>query len=269
LARNHTDYRLSALAYSLLAHVVLVFAVVMGLPHLWESHREALPTAVSVEIVPIGQTNIKPKDLKKKDKTKEAKPATAKKSRSASKSNKAAKKTKPKAIPTPKKKVAKKPKQQEKPKEKPKKPAKSDLSSILRSVADAAKRQQGDQNVPSNQDQKRAISDNYNPSLPMAMSEIDAIRSQFVQCWNIPAGAKNAHDLKIVVDIRLQSNGRVTQVELAKEKSRYYSDSFFRAAADSAMRAVRRCSPLKNLPTAKYETWRYIQLTFNPHDLLY
>ncbi len=50
--------------------------------------------------------------------------------------------------------------------------------------------------------------------------------------------------------------------------SRYNSDSFFRAAADSALRAVHECSPLKNLPPEKYDTWHYMELNFDPKDML-
>jgi hypothetical protein len=47
------------------------------------------------------------------------------------------------------------------------------------------------------------------------------------------------------------------------------SDPFYRAAAESALRAVLnpQCSPLK-LPPDKYEQWKILELTFNPKDLL-
>ena len=53
------------------------------------------------------------------------------------------------------------------------------------------------------------------------------------------------------------------------DKSRYGSDPFFRAAADSAVRAVRnpRCSPLE-LPADKYDQWKHIDFTFDPRDML-
>jgi len=45
-------------------------------------------------------------------------------------------------------------------------------------------------------------------------------------------------------------------------------DDFFRTAAESAVRAVRLCTPLKNLPTTKYDRWQEITLTFNPREML-
>jgi hypothetical protein len=59
----------------------------------------------------------------------------------------------------------------------------------------------------------------------------------------------------------------VTNVRIV-DQSRYASDAFFRAAADSAKRALLnpRCSPLK-LPADKYDQWKSITLSFNPKDV--
>ena len=38
--------------------------------------------------------------------------------------------------------------------------------------------------------------------------------------------------------------------------------------SDSALRAVHKCSPLKNLPIDKYGSWRAMELNFDPQDLL-
>lgn len=266
------NYQAPALIWSAVLHLIVLLLVLVGLPRAWEKHRESLPVAMSVEVLPITEiTNIKRKHAQKKDKTKKNKKAVAKKAKSATSSNKKVEKEKIKAIapPKPKKKEKKKEKPKEKPKPKKKEKKKSDFDDILKAVSDAAKKEQGDKPTKSNKEVKKAVSDTYNPSLPMGMSEIDAIRSQFVKCWNIPAGARNAHELKIVLDVRLRSNGSLISVELAKDKGRYYKDGFFRAAADSAMRAVQRCSPIKNLPPRKYDTWKYMQFTFDPHDALY
>ena len=46
-------------------------------------------------------------------------------------------------------------------------------------------------------------------------------------------------------------------------------DRFYRAAAESAMRAVQndKCSPLK-LPPDKYDRWKEITLTFDPSKMV-
>jgi hypothetical protein len=47
------------------------------------------------------------------------------------------------------------------------------------------------------------------------------------------------------------------------------NDPFFRAVAESALRALRKplCSPLK-LPYSEYDEWKEIILTFNPREAL-
>ncbi len=42
------------------------------------------------------------------------------------------------------------------------------------------------------------------------------------------------------------------------------TNPFFQVAAESALRAVRTCAPFDFLPVAKYETWKDIEINFNP-----
>ena len=99
------------------------------------------------------------------------------------------------------------------------------------------------------------------------MSERDSVKRQIEPCWNVPAGARDAENL--VVDIRLQlnSDGTVITAELV-DSARAARDPFFRAASESALRAVLnpRCSPLR-LPPKKYEEWKNMVLSFNPRDM--
>ena len=260
--------------YSGILHFIVLMIGIFGLPEFWESHRESLPVAMTVEVLPIGQTNIKPQEASKRTVKKNKPKPTAK--------PKATPKPKPEpkkeAVPLPKKEAEKPKPKKEQPKPKPepkkeevvKKPEpEMDLSDILRSVEQAAQGDTETANTQTSQDTKKAISDNYNPSLPMAMSEIDAIRQQIIRNWNIPAGAKDAYQLIIVLSVQLSPGGEVLNVGLAENKTRYYSDNFFRAAADSAIRAVRRSSPLQNLPTDKYDTWKDLELSFDPKEVLF
>ncbi len=102
----------------------------------------------------------------------------------------------------------------------------------------------------------------------MTVSELDAIRRQIEACWILPAGARDAENL--VVDIRVVMNpdGTVRQASII-DRSRMAADSFFRAAAESALRAVLnpRCNPLK-LPPEKYKQWQTFTLSFNPRDMI-
>ena len=101
----------------------------------------------------------------------------------------------------------------------------------------------------------------------LTISEEDALRQQLERCWNVPIGARDVENM--VVDVRLSVNpDRTVRDARIVDLGRYNSDSFFRAAADSAIRAVRNplCSPLA-LPADKYEQWQSIVVTFNPKEM--
>lgn len=102
----------------------------------------------------------------------------------------------------------------------------------------------------------------------VTIGEIDLVRRQIERCWNVPAGAREAADL--VVHIRVQMNLDGTPRNAAiLDGGRLGSDSFYRAAAESALRAVLnpRCHPFR-LPPEKFEDWKTITLVFNPKEML-
>ncbi|MEI6729994.1 MAG: energy transducer TonB, partial [Pseudomonadota bacterium] len=161
------------------------------------------------------------------------------------------------------------PKPPEKPK--PEKPKKDEdpLKKIFESMEHEAKKDEAKQKTQAKPaETHKAKSDNYDETAPLSISEIDAIRGQIEQCWNPPVGAKDAANLAVTLHIEIAGDGTVTSVELASDSGRYNSDSFFASAADSAMRAVRKCSPLKNLPADKYDTWKDMTITFDPKNML-
>jgi len=96
---------------------------------------------------------------------------------------------------------------------------------------------------------------------------IDAIRHQIQQCWSVPAGARDAENLIVRIKVFLNSDGSLAKAPeiIGADQS---DDPFYRAAAESARRAVLKCAPLKNLPADKYSRWRELTLTFNPREML-
>jgi len=97
----------------------------------------------------------------------------------------------------------------------------------------------------------------------LTISEKDAIRRQFYRCWIVPAGAKNLKDLFVSIKIKLDKEGNVIFSKLINDN--ILNESFFRAAAESALRAVNHpeCKKLK-VPEKKYTTWKEIILNFDP-----
>ncbi len=99
----------------------------------------------------------------------------------------------------------------------------------------------------------------------LTAGEREAIKRQISDRWNVPAGARDAENLVIKIKVRLTRDGSVRHTEILSTER--MSDSFYRAAAESALRAVRMASPLQGLPPEKYENWREIDLTFNPREM--
>lgn len=102
---------------------------------------------------------------------------------------------------------------------------------------------------------------------PQTINMIESIRSQFIHCWSVPYGALQAKNMQVKVNISLDKEGAVLDANIM-DMGRYGSDPFFRAIADSAVRAIYKCSPLQGLPKEKYNLWQIIELVFNPRDML-
>lgn len=274
------------LSYSALLHLLILFLMIFGLPSFMQPETPPQPVVIAVDILPISEvTNAKPSDQplskeeKPEPKKEEKMPTPPVKSETPPPPPEPTPEPKPEPLPDPKKEEVKKeekkpePKPEPKKEEKPKKAKEEDLAAVLKSLkqeADKKKQEEADKQKkpPTESGTKvKAENTNYDASQPMSMSELDAIRSQIARCWSFNAGAKNADALKVTLHVQLAQDGTVLQVELADEsKSRYASDSFYRSAAESAMRAVRLCSPLKNLPPDKFQTWHDMLMTFDPKE---
>ena len=101
----------------------------------------------------------------------------------------------------------------------------------------------------------------------LTISEKDAIRRQFYRCWIVPSGAKDLKDLIVSIKIKLNDEGEVINTKLLTDRK--LNNPFFRAASESAMRAVNHpeCKKLQ-VPKKKYETWKEIILDFDPSQSL-
>ena len=107
--------------------------------------------------------------------------------------------------------------------------------------------------------------ENLPPGKRMSLSEIDAFRAQIRACWSVPAGAKNAENLLVRVRVQLDPTGRPIGKKIINRAQ--LTDSFFLSAAESVLRAIERCQPYK-MPPEKYESWRELELNFDPSKML-
>ena len=230
---------------SALVHGLLILLLITGLP-IFIPHKKP-PLIMSVEIVT-------PEKKQEKQKTSRPIPTPPKSIKKPSSKPKP-----PEPVPAPpsaKPKPPPKPeKAPEKPKAKPTPPKKDDeedFASLLKNLApDAAP------------DKKSATGDKS-----VSNSEMAALTAQLKQCWNIVGGARYAETLSVEVKITVNRDRTIASAAIV-DKLRYNNDNAFRAAADSAIRAVRnpRCTPL-DLPPEKYDAWKTIFFNFDPSGVL-
>lgn len=104
------------------------------------------------------------------------------------------------------------------------------------------------------------------------LSIIDSINKHIFDnnCWNVPAGAKGAEDLRVTVQFRLSPEGRIIGSPKVLEQARMNrpGQEYYRTAAESALRAVRKCAPYDFLPKAQYDLWRELEINFDPEYML-
>jgi hypothetical protein len=187
-------------------------------------------------------------------------------------------KPKPKSKPKPKPKAKPKPpvrpaKVAPKPKQKPKK-----LDSMQALLKDLAKRKEelARQNKPALKTEatvKPVAPKSYALAVISQQLRIQKlaamVKQQLADCWSIPGGVKNVHEIKVGVQIRLNTDGTLRGAPRVVDAARMQSDQSFRVIAESAVRALQNpgCQPLK-LPYDQYEIWKDIFFNFDPGEAL-
>ncbi len=288
-SKNRNTTWSGAVVRSILFHALVIFFATVGLPYATKEPLTIAPP-ITVELVnlsEITQTNklsapVKPKKEKEPE---EKKPAESKPTPAKMDSPTPPDLSQPKApdlekgvataepLPTPKalKKPTKKPKAPKKkpkpPKKKQTKKASNDFQSLLKNLTpDAKKEDKTDPNInKADSTQKSQIA---NLADRMSISETDALLGQLAGCWSLMTGAKFAENLVVPIKIIVNPDRTIKHASIV-DKGRYNRDSHYRAAADSAVRALRhpRCTPLR-LPPDKYEEWKVITINFDPRDML-
>lgn len=263
------------LTKSVILHIAVVLMLVFSGLSFCTKKDEHLDTAITVDLMPIGaKTNIKPAPKQEQKKTAPQKKTEEKK-------EEPKKEEKPKDKPKEEKPVEKAPPKPEAPKETPKKeepkPVKeaAELDDLLKTLDDTKPTPKVDSKETQNTDANSKSTTPVDVNAPLTMAEIDYIKTliqkQIYPCWNVPAGARDAANLQIKLDVDVERDGTIRFVGFSDE-SRYYSDNYYQVAADSARRAVLdpKCNPLKQLPPMdKFDKWHELTVTFDPSKLIY
>lgn len=291
---THTNVQFEDMAWPLtmssILHLCLLVLVIIGLPHV----TPELPVIENVIAVEIVEMEKKPENEEPTRYSRKAKVPENNKRDNAKKSRPMPPKVTAKKPPRPitpmppelseevaMQRDAEKLKEREKslvkPRTIPKKPARKPM--LIRDDEPQEKflsvlKNLQDQNSPPPSEESETLkSDEKQPLMGglgkrMTLGEQSAFLNQLAMCWNVAAGARYAEDIVVKVKIVVNPDRTVRDARIV-DQSRYNRDSFFRAAADAALRAINnpRCTPL-DLPLDKYNQWRNITINFDPKEML-
>jgi hypothetical protein len=102
----------------------------------------------------------------------------------------------------------------------------------------------------------------------LTLSEEDALKAQIFGCWSIPLGLPYNENLLVRIKLKLKPDGTLIKTEILDHaRMNMPGQGFFRVLAESALRAIQLCQPLK-VPTSGYEKWKDLQLNFDAREML-
>jgi len=256
-------------------HVLLIIITAMSLPFLSKKPID-LPPIVSIELIQItDKTNIPfaPKakkiieEVKEKEKKLVSEQAPPKK----------VKKIKPDSVPMPEDEIEK----VEKIKEDKQNPEKIDTEvkqvsefekdelfdpNNIAALIDKSKEESAEtinKTDKVTQDQERTVE-----SAGLSLSEEDALKAQIFGCWSIPLGLPYNENLLVRIKLQLKPDGTVAKSEILDHaRMNKPGQGFYKVLAESALRAVKLCQPLR-VPTTGYERWKELQLNFDAREML-
>ena len=274
-------------------HALLIFITAMSLPFLAKKPLD-IPPIVSVELIQIAEkTNIpfapkakkiieKVKEKEKKLVSEQAPPKKVEKTKTKTvlapdQNNKKIENEIPEAIPLPDK-TLKKVETKEEKKQNPEKVddevkqvsefEKKELfdPNNIAALIDKSKEESAETINKTNkvtQDQQKNISNSG-----LTLSEEDALKAQIFGCWSIPLGLPYNENLLVRIKLQLKPDGSVIKSEILDHaRMNKPGQGFYKVLAESALRAVKLCQPLR-VPTTGYERWKDLQLNFDAREML-
>ncbi len=102
----------------------------------------------------------------------------------------------------------------------------------------------------------------------LTLSEEDALKAQIFGCWSLPLGLPYQENLLVRIKLRLKPDGTVLRSEILDHaRMNKPGQGFYKVLAESALRAIRICQPLR-VPPTQYEKWKDLQLNFDANEML-
>jgi hypothetical protein len=100
----------------------------------------------------------------------------------------------------------------------------------------------------------------------LTADDIRAFAEHVQRCWSAPAGAAKASDVYVLLRVRLGRDGSLAAEPTLQGGSASKAAQAL-AVAESAKRALRKCTPYSGLPVARYDEWHVLDLRFTPSGL--
>ena len=261
---------------SLVFHSVMIVLTVLSLPFMGRSPID-LPPILSVELIQITDTTSIPfaakaakilEEIKKKEEERlvsEQAPPSEKK------------KEKPDRIPLPedltkeKKKIVKKKQNPEEVKEQIRQASEFEKKELfdpnqIAALIDKSKETTAETLKKNKKLTQSSVKTSFANAL--TLSQEDALKAQIFGCWSLPLGLPYQENLLVRIKLRLKSDGTVLRSEILDHaRMNMPGQGFYKVLAESALRAIRICQPLRVPPTG-YEKWKDLQLNFDANEML-
>ena len=266
---------LRSLIYSITFHSALVLLTILSLPFMLREPID-LPPIVSMELIQItDKTSIpyapKARKIIEERKKKEVERLVSEQAPPAAKA-----KEKPDRIPLPnemkeEKQIVKKKQNPEEIKPEIRQASEFEKKEIvdtnqIAALIDKAKEEEAVEQKKTDKITQSSQKNSFATGL--TLSQEDALRAQIFGCWSVPLGLPYDEDLLVRIKLQLKKDGTIMKSEiLDHQRMNRPGQKFYKVLAESALRAVRLCQPLKVPPTG-YDKWKDLQLNFNPTEML-
>jgi len=102
----------------------------------------------------------------------------------------------------------------------------------------------------------------------LTLNQEDALKAQIFGCWSLPLGLPYQQNLMVRIKLKLKPDGTVLRSEILDHvRMNQPGQGFYKVLAESALRAIRICQPLR-VPPSGYEKWKDLQLNFDANEML-
>ena len=267
-----------SVSLSILFHSIMIILTALSLPFMRKEPIVA-PPVIAVDLIQISEKTQLPFAPKAKEIIEKIKEEKEKRVVTKQAPPKITPKEKPKAVPLPKElKIEKK--EEDKKKQNP-----EEVKELNRQSSEFEKKELFDPNkiaalidkskeeiAEVQKKQTLELTQNQDSRVMLdkglTLSQEDAIKAQIYKCWNIPLGLPYDQNLLVRIRLKLNQDGTIVSSEILDHaRMNRPGQGFYKVLAESALRAVKLCNPLR-MPTTGYDRWKDLQLNFDAKEML-